>query len=78
NEYSFLDLDAGTLYKVELIAKDSEDKTSSPAYAFGVTKLPELWVQIANTFNLAASLVIVVLIGFLVASTVKTMRKKRV
>jgi hypothetical protein len=72
-----LDLDAGTLYKVELIAKDNEDKTSSPAYALGITKMPEWWVQIASTFNLAASLVIIVLIGFLVASTIKTMRKKR-
>jgi len=77
NEYSFLDLDAGTLYKVELIAKDNEDKTSSPAYALGITKMPEWWVQIASTFNLAASLVIIVLIGFLVVSTIKTMRKKR-
>ena len=78
NEYSFLDLDAGTLYKIELIAKDNEGKTSSPAYAFGITKLPEWWVQIASTFNLAASLVIIVLIGFLVASTIKTMKKKKV
>jgi len=78
NEYSFLDLETGTLYKVELIAKDSENKTSSPAYAFGITKLPESWVQIASTFNLAASLVIIVLIGYLAANTVKTMRKKRV
>ena len=76
NNYSFFNLLPGTLYKVELIAKNAKDKTSTPALAFGSTQLPEAVENLIDTTKTIAAAVVLLLLVYLVINTVKHYKKK--
>ena len=66
DSYDFINLDSGTLYKVELTAKNDKDKISSPAVIFGATEYSEEMASFFNLLNIIACVVILALLGFLV------------
>jgi len=76
NNYSFFNLVPGTLYKVELIAKNAKGKTSTPALAFGSTQLPEAVENLIDTTKTVAAAVVLILLLILVINTVKHYKKK--
>lgn len=76
NNYSFFNLEPGTLYKVELIAKNTKGKTSTPALAFGSTELPEALENLIDTTKTIAAAVVLLLLLVLVFNTVKHYKKK--
>lgn len=76
NNYSFFNLEPGTLYKVELIAKNAKDKTSTPAFAFGSTQLPEALENLIDTTKVIAAAIVLLLLLVLVFNTVKHYKKK--
>ena len=66
SSYHFISLDSGTMYKVELIAKNDRDKTSSPAVTFGVTEYPEEVAAFFDRLTIAGCILILGLLGYLV------------
>ncbi|MEI8061613.1 MAG: fibronectin type III domain-containing protein [Candidatus Berkelbacteria bacterium] len=75
--YSFLNLDAGTLYKIELIAKTSGGLTSTPAFTIGFTHLPEVLERFMDTTRTIAGLVVLILLLILAINTKKHYKEKK-
>lgn len=76
-DYSFLNLDAGTLYKIELVAKSSNGLTSAPAVTFGFTQLPEALERFMDTTRTIAGLVVLVLLLILAINTSRHYKEKK-
>lgn len=74
--YSFFDLDASTLYKVELIAKNDKGLTSSPATTYGFTLFPEEYENIINSVRSLAAILVLILLLVLAFRTKKHYQKK--
>ncbi|PIU24377.1 hypothetical protein COT12_01370 [Candidatus Berkelbacteria bacterium CG08_land_8_20_14_0_20_39_8] len=74
--YSFFDLDSGTLYKIELTAKNSKNISSSPAVSVGFTQLPETVERFIDLTRGVAAIVVIGLLLILAVSTLKHYRKK--
>jgi len=72
--YNFISLDPGTLYKVELIAKNDKGKTSSPAITFGATQYPEEVVSFFNSLTIAGCIIVLGLLGYLIYRVIITRR----
>ena len=69
--YSFFDLDSATVYKVELIAKNAKDQTSSPAITYGYTQFPEEFENLIDTVRALAAVLVLILLLILAIRTKK-------
>lgn len=70
-DYSFLNLDPGTIYKIDLVAKNAAGISSTPAVTVGFTDLPEAIERLMDTTKMVAAIVVLLL---LLALALKTKR----
>lgn len=75
--YSFFDLESGVIYKIELIATNTKDKTSAPAVTFGSTGFPEIIASILTSTSIIGGGVILILLTILVVRTIKHHKAKK-
>ncbi|OIN89529.1 hypothetical protein AUJ40_01725 [Candidatus Berkelbacteria bacterium CG1_02_42_45] len=74
--YHFIGLDSGAMYKVELIAKNDKDKTSTPAITYGATEYPEEIASFFNRLTIVGCVLILGLLGYLVYRVIVTRKAK--
>ena len=74
--YHFIGLDSGAMYKVELIAKNDKDKTSTPAITYGATEYPEEITSFFNRLTIVGCVLILGLLGYLVYRVIVTRKAK--
>jgi len=74
--YHFIGLDSGAMYKVELIAKNDKDKTSTPAITYGATEYPEEIASFFNRLTIVGCVLILGLLGYLIYRVIVTRKAK--
>ncbi|MCX6810471.1 MAG: hypothetical protein NTY30_01885 [Candidatus Berkelbacteria bacterium] len=64
------------MYKIEVIAKNADGATSTPAITFGFTQWPEAIEQLMDRTRTAAAAAILILFLILAVNTAKHYQKK--
>lgn len=74
--YFFLKLDSGTVYKIDLVAKNAKGVASTPAITAGFTELPEATERFMDITKSIAVIVVLILLLILAINTKKHYKNK--